>query len=193
VVTVPGYRSRDPGLGSRRFQIFWEVVGLERGPLSHVSEELLEWKSSGSGPRKSRLTAVWNPLRWPRDTLYPQKLALTSPIIGGRSVGIVLLRTKATEFRLFLVQYTWESDRENNAWKIFTDLYVFIPPSITKTWIFKCRLCVCLCPSLTPERLNRVHAYSVLEDFIPRRSVSGVYDRSQIRNYGPLSETKKNT
>jgi hypothetical protein len=28
-------------------------------------------------------------LRWPRDTLYPQKLALTSPTIGCRSVGIV--------------------------------------------------------------------------------------------------------
>jgi hypothetical protein len=37
-------------------------------------------------------------LRWPRDTLYPLKLALTSPIKGGRSVGIVRFRTKATEF-----------------------------------------------------------------------------------------------
>ena len=30
--------------------------------------------------------------------LYPQKLALTSPTDGGRSVGIVRVRTKATEF-----------------------------------------------------------------------------------------------
>jgi hypothetical protein len=30
-----------------------------------------------------------NPLRWPRDILYPQKLALTSPTSGGGSVGIV--------------------------------------------------------------------------------------------------------
>jgi len=30
--------------------------------------------------------------------LYPQKLALTSPTGGGRSVGIVHSRTKATEF-----------------------------------------------------------------------------------------------
>jgi hypothetical protein len=37
------------------------VVGLERGPHSHVSitEELLEWKSSGSGSTKQRSTAVW--------------------------------------------------------------------------------------------------------------------------------------
>jgi hypothetical protein len=38
------------------------------------------------------------PLHWPRDTLYPQKLALTSPISGDRPVGIVRSRTNATEF-----------------------------------------------------------------------------------------------
>jgi hypothetical protein len=50
VARVSGYRSRGPEFDSRRYQIFWEVVGLERGPLSLVSltEELLEWKSSGS-------------------------------------------------------------------------------------------------------------------------------------------------
>jgi hypothetical protein len=39
------------GFDSRRYLIFWEVVGLERGPLSLVSTigELLEIKSSGSG------------------------------------------------------------------------------------------------------------------------------------------------
>jgi hypothetical protein len=44
VVRVSGYRYR---FDSRRYQIFWVVVGLERGPLSLVSlvrsiEELLE-------------------------------------------------------------------------------------------------------------------------------------------------------
>jgi lysyl-tRNA synthetase class II len=44
-----------------------------------------------------------DPLRWPRDELYPQNLALTLPASGGRSVGIDRLRTKATEFSfLFL-------------------------------------------------------------------------------------------
>jgi len=37
--------------------------------------------------------------------LYPQKLVLTSPTGGGRSVGIVRVRTKATEFSLV---YTWD-------------------------------------------------------------------------------------
>jgi len=35
--------------------------------------------------------------------LYPQKLALTSPTGGGRSVGIVRVRTKATEFVFFYI------------------------------------------------------------------------------------------
>jgi hypothetical protein len=60
VVRVPGYWSRGPGLDSRRYQIFWEIVGLERVQLSlvRIIEELLEWKSSGSGSRNPRLTAV---------------------------------------------------------------------------------------------------------------------------------------
>ena len=38
--------------------------------------------------------------------LYPQKLALTSPTGGGRSVGIVRSRTKTTEF-FFVKQYVY--------------------------------------------------------------------------------------
>jgi hypothetical protein len=80
----------------RRYQILWQVVGLERGPLSHVSttEELLERKSSDSGLENGRR----DPSRWPRGILYPQKLPLTSPRSGRRSVGIVRSRTQAKEF-----------------------------------------------------------------------------------------------
>jgi hypothetical protein len=35
--------------------------------------------------------------------MYPQKLALTSPTSGGRSVGIVHSRTQATEFKFFFI------------------------------------------------------------------------------------------
>jgi hypothetical protein len=55
-----------------------------------MTEELLEWKSSRSGSRKPTLTAVRDPLRRPHDTFYLQKLALTSPTSGDRSVGIVV-------------------------------------------------------------------------------------------------------
>jgi hypothetical protein len=45
------------GSDSRRYQILWEVLGLERGPLSIVSttEKPLERKSSGSRSRKPRI------------------------------------------------------------------------------------------------------------------------------------------
>jgi hypothetical protein len=74
-------------------------MGLERGPLSLVStiEELLGRKSSGSG-LESREYGRRDPSPRSRDTLYPQKLALTSPTSAGRSVGIVRSRTQATEF-----------------------------------------------------------------------------------------------
>jgi hypothetical protein len=74
-------------------------VGLERGPLSLVStiEELLGRNSSGSS-LENREYGRGDPLCWPRDTHYPQKLTLTSPTSGGHSVGIIRLRTKATEF-----------------------------------------------------------------------------------------------
>ena len=42
-------------------------------------------------------TAVGNRCADHVTLLYPQKLALTSPTGGGRSVGIVRSRTKATE------------------------------------------------------------------------------------------------
>jgi hypothetical protein len=59
VVRVPGYRSGS-GFDSRRYQIFWEVVVLERGLLSLVSttEQLLGRKSSGSGLEQTDITAV---------------------------------------------------------------------------------------------------------------------------------------
>jgi hypothetical protein len=79
-------------------------VGLERGPLSLVSttEELLGWNRSGSGLENREYRG--DPLRWPRDTLYPQKLALTTTTSGGRSVGIIHLQTKTTEFVCCLLE-----------------------------------------------------------------------------------------
>jgi hypothetical protein len=46
-----------------------------------------------------------DPSRLPRGTLYPHKLAMTSPTSGGRSVGIVRLRTQTMEFVYFCVIY----------------------------------------------------------------------------------------
>jgi hypothetical protein len=94
------------GFDFRRYQIFWEVVGLERGPLSLVStiEELLERRSSGSGLEDQEY-GPRNLSRWPRGTLYPQKLPLTSPTSGSRSVSIIRSRTQATEFVILLREW----------------------------------------------------------------------------------------
>jgi len=62
----------------------------------------LNEKSSGSRSRKQRLTAVGTRCADHVTPFYPQKLALTSPTGGGRSVGIVRVRTKATEFSFSL-------------------------------------------------------------------------------------------
>jgi hypothetical protein len=86
------------GFDSRRYQILWVVVGLERGPLRLVStiEELLGRKRSGFGLENLKY-GRGDPLCWPLNTLYPQKLALSPPTSGGHWVGIVRSRTKATE------------------------------------------------------------------------------------------------
>ena len=60
------------------------------------------WMGGGSRFRKQRLTAVGTRCANHMTPLYPQKLALTLPTGGGRSVGMVRSRTKATEFSLVL-------------------------------------------------------------------------------------------
>jgi hypothetical protein len=104
-----GQGSQRSGFDSRRYQMFWEVVGLERDPLSLVSttEELLGRKSScfGIENRKYDRRVL---SRWPRGTLYPQKLALTSPTSGGGSVCIVRLRTQAMEFCFMVCQHMYK-------------------------------------------------------------------------------------
>jgi hypothetical protein len=63
--------------------------------------ELLRRKSGSSGI-ENREYGRGDPSHRPHDTLYLQKLALTSPTSGGRSVGIVRSRTQATEFVCFI-------------------------------------------------------------------------------------------
>jgi hypothetical protein len=57
------------------------------------------WKChSNKSGLENRKYGRRDPSRWPRDSLYPQKLALTSPTSGSRSSGIVRSLTEATEF-----------------------------------------------------------------------------------------------
>jgi hypothetical protein len=50
-------------------------------------------------------------LRWPRNTVYPQKLALISPTSGGRSVDIVRLRTKGHGVLYTAGRTPWTGDQ----------------------------------------------------------------------------------
>jgi hypothetical protein len=47
------------------------------------------WYKSSVSCLENREHGSRDPSRWPRGTLYPQKLAITLPTRGGRSVGIV--------------------------------------------------------------------------------------------------------
>jgi hypothetical protein len=83
-------------------------VVLERGPLSHVSKikELLGRNSSGLG-LEIREYGRGDPLHWPHDTLYTQRLPPTS---RSRSVCILRSLTKTTEFvvcLLFICLFTY--------------------------------------------------------------------------------------
>jgi hypothetical protein len=87
--------------------LFWCISLNCRGPPSFMStiEELLGRESSGSGIENREYNRR-DPLCWPRNTLYEQKLALISSTSGGRSVGIVRSRTKVTEF-VFCLFVQW--------------------------------------------------------------------------------------
>ena len=89
--------------------------------------------------------------------LYPQKLALASPTGGGRSVGIVRLRTKATEF-VFICIYHCRSQwprglRRRSAAARLLRSWVRIPPG---AWMFVCcECCVLSGRSLCDELITR--------------------------------------
>jgi hypothetical protein len=146
------------GFDYRHYQIFWEVVGLERGPLSLVStiEELLGRKS-GDSSLENREYGRRDPLSWPRGTLYPQKLAITSPTSGGRSVGIVRLRTHATEVFSVCLKH------------------VFIHKhTITDA---RARVCACVClrvwsSALAPNKKKKLHGLSPRANYTDRATAA---------------------
>ena len=74
--------------------------------------------------------------------LYPQKLALTSPTGGGRSVGIVHSRTKATEFSLV---YCHALSMDSFTWGIRNNIYeIFVVLDKVGNYYY-CRRCLSSC------------------------------------------------
>jgi hypothetical protein len=77
------------GFDSRRYHIFWEVVGLEQGPLSLMSttEEPVERNSSGSGLENRGYGRRGSTSLTTEKLLYPEKLTLASPTNGLADFG----------------------------------------------------------------------------------------------------------
>jgi hypothetical protein len=116
---------------SRRYQIFGQVVVLERGPLSLVSttEEPLQRKSSGSG-LKNRHYGRRNPPRWPRDTLCLQKLAAAYELI--EILNYCVWKSKCLCI-LFCFAVTESSFREANifyGWSVRCPFFIKIDGSL---------------------------------------------------------------
>jgi hypothetical protein len=118
---------------SRRYQIFWEVVGLERGSLSLVSTtDLVQERKNISSGLENREYGRRDPSRWPRGTLYPWKL--TS---GGLS------RTQTTEFSLVLAilcklmcySSAEESDRDHSHNLSSEDVCVSSLKESSRVWV----------------------------------------------------------
>jgi hypothetical protein len=59
------------------------------------------WQKSSGSCLENQEYGRRDPSRWPRGTLYPQKLAIPSPTSGGRSVGVVRSRTQNMNFFVF--------------------------------------------------------------------------------------------
>jgi hypothetical protein len=104
VVRVLGYRSGGPG----------SIPGTTRKKSSGSGTESTQpreynwgatWQKSSGYCLENREYGRKHPSRWPRGTLYPQKLAITSPTSSGRSIVIIRSRNQATEF--FFFQSLW--------------------------------------------------------------------------------------
>jgi hypothetical protein len=93
VVRVPGYGSRGPVF---RFLSLPDFLRSGSGTGSTIEEP--PGRNSSDSGLESREYGRGDPLRWPRDTLYLLRFAITSPTSGVYSVGIVRSQTKAMEF-----------------------------------------------------------------------------------------------
>ena len=89
-----------------RFQALPDFLSISGSETGSTQPRELNWgatwiKKVAAPVQKTEINGRGDLLPWPREPLYPQKLALTSPTGGGRSVGIFHSRTKATKFVCF--------------------------------------------------------------------------------------------
>jgi hypothetical protein len=106
-------------------------------------------------------------------TLYQQMLALTSPTSGGRSVGIVLSRTQATEFVLFVcILYSLYYITH---WKIIYYLSIFQFLLATKHFFLNIMNLSSLAEGLTSTGCGRNNSHIAKNHFGVPKAGSGVW------------------
>jgi hypothetical protein len=89
-----------PGSITGIARFFWVAEGLERGPLSLANNLRSYLEEIVAAPdRENRSYDRRESLRWPRDTLYPLKLALASLTGGDRSID------RYSSLRFFFLYY----------------------------------------------------------------------------------------
>jgi hypothetical protein len=100
-----------PGFGSRGYQILWEVVGLERGPLSLVStiEELLKRKVAAPVYKSENTDVEIRHADHVAPSISKRWHQLLRQVAVARSV--IRSRTQTTEF-VCLLLYAWFSSRQ---------------------------------------------------------------------------------
>jgi hypothetical protein len=89
---VPAY-----SLGNPLVNLPYPISDVSRRDQNRQGYHSKYWLESREYSRR-------DPSRWQRGTLYPQKLALTSPTSGGCLVSLVRLRTQAMEFNIWLTK-----------------------------------------------------------------------------------------
>jgi hypothetical protein len=123
MVRVLGYRSGGPGSipGTTRKQSSGSGTGSTQ-PREYSWGAT--WKKSSGSSLENREYGRRDPSRWARGTLYPQKLAITSPTSGGRSVGIVRSRAQTMEFVCCLIAQYRQCCIASEAWLWISALHI---------------------------------------------------------------------
>jgi hypothetical protein len=136
VVRVLGYKSGGPGSIPRHYQKKSSGFGTGSTQPREYNWGATWYKRSGSCVENWEYGRR-DPSRWPRGTLYPQKLAIISPTSDGRLVSIVRSRTQTMELLLY------------HTYIIFVISTILLQsPSLICYTCHCLELCVCLFPSV---------------------------------------------
>jgi hypothetical protein len=126
------------------------------------------WKKNSNSGLETQEYDRRDPSHWPSGTLYPQKLALTSPTSGGRSVSMVCLWTQVTEF-----SFRTMTGVQHGSFTLMRCHYpavsMFPFDSLRSFPVFvyfqKCRWRRCVAPPAPPSLLQRIRVGELSAQF----------------------------